>query len=349
MSMDFDSRRLPEGGALFAPGEPEAPTGLRDARGRRKRKLRLSLTDRCNLRCVYCMPEKPRWLPRGYLLERGELLRLAQMFVGELGITDIRLTGGEPLLRPDVVEIVAALDGLRALGLERIAMTSNGMALPRHARALREAGLDDLNISLDAFDPQVFRRLTGGEVAPVLRGIDVARVAGIPFKLNSVAIRGHNEDQVLPLVRWAKGEGIALRFIEFMPLDARGGWSADRVVSEAEILAALRPHFEIAPEPETDDPARYYRLDDAYRLGIISTVSRPFCRRCDRVRVSATGELYSCLFSNSGADLKTLLRSGTGAAQLQSRVRDHVWNKEAGYVANPGYAGRPITMHLMGG
>lgn len=349
MSMDFEARHVQEVVAL-ASNEPEAIISeLRDARGRRKRKLRLSLTDRCNLRCVYCMPKHPRWLPRGQLLDRDELLRLARMFVAELGITDIRLTGGEPLLRPDVVEIVAALDGLRVSGLERIAMTSNGVALPRHARALRDVGLDDLNISLDAFDPQVFRRLTGGEVAPVLRGIDAARVAGIPLKLNSVAIRGHNEDQVLPLVRWAKDEGIALRYIEFMPLDARGDWSADKVVSEAEILEALQPHFGIVPEPETDDPARYYRLDGEYRLGIISTVSRPFCRRCDRVRVSATGELYSCLFSDSGADLKTLLRSGTGATQLQARVRDHVWNKEAGYVARPGYAERPITMHLMGG
>lgn len=348
MNMDFDLRQEAE---EATPAFPVAGTAtpLRDAHGRRKRKLRLSLTDRCNLRCVYCMPEHPRWLPRGRLLDRNELLRLARMFVAELGITDIRLTGGEPLLRPDVVEIVSALDGLRRQGLERIAMTSNGVALPRHARALREAGLDDLNLSLDALDPQVFRRMTGGEVAPVLRGIDAARAAGFPLKLNSVAIRGHNDDQLLPLVRWAIGEGIALRFIEFMPLDARGDWSEDKVVDEAEILAALRTHYDVAAESETGDPARYYRLDGDYRLGIISTVSRPFCRRCDRVRVSATGELYSCLFSDSGVDLKTLLRSDAGDALLQDRIRGHVWHKEAGYAVRPGYAPRPITMHLIGG
>lgn len=334
---------------MSLPAMPLHEAPLRDARGRGKRKLRLSLTDRCNLRCVYCMPEHPCWLPRAELLSQPELLRLAGLFVTDLGIDEIRLTGGEPLLRSGVADIVSALDELRPRGLQRIAMTSNGMALPRQARALRDAGLDDLNISLDAFAPDVFRRLTGGEVAPVLRGIDAARAAGIPVKINSVVIRGHNDDQVLPLTRWAMAEAVPLRFIEFMPLDGRGYWNAERVVSEDELLAQLRPYHDIAAEPETDDPARYYRLDGHYRLGVISTISRPFCRRCDRLRLSATGGLYACLFSGEGADLRAALRAGSDDAQLRALIRSHVWHKEAGYAERSGYVERPVSMHLMGG
>jgi GTP 3',8-cyclase len=322
---------------------------LADARGRSKRKLRLSLTDRCNLRCVYCMPEHPQWLPRDALLTADELQRLAGVFVTQLGIDEVRLTGGEPLLRADVVDITARLDRLRGAGLGRIAMTSNGARLDRHARALHAAGLDDLNISLDAVTPQGFARLTGGELAPVLRGIDAARAAGLPVKINSVILRGHNEDEVLPLVRWAVAENLSLRFIEFMPLDGRGYWNVERVVREDEILAQLAPHYAVASEPATDDPAHYYRLDGRYALGMISTVSKPFCRRCDRVRVSATGRLYSCLFSADGPDLRTLLRDGSGDDVIETRVRDHVWHKEAGYAERPGYVERPITMHVMGG
>ncbi|WP_091530681.1 GTP 3',8-cyclase MoaA [Fontimonas thermophila] len=323
--------------------------GLRDAHGRTKRKLRLSLTDRCNLRCVYCMPEHPRWLPRDELLRREELLQLAQVFVAELGIREIRLTGGEPLLRADVVEIVALLGRLRALGLERIAMTSNGVPLARHAVALRAAGLDDLNVSLDAVTPEAFRRLTGGELAPVLRGIDAARAAGLPVKINSVILRGHNEDEVLPLVRWAMAEGITLRFIEFMPLDGRGYWNDARVVREDSILERLRAHYTVHAEPPTDDPAHYYLLDGRYRLGMISTISKPFCRRCDRVRLSATGMLYACLFAQTGADLRTPLRAGAGVDELRQLIRAHVWHKQAGYAERPGYVERPVTMHMLGG
>lgn len=322
---------------------------LADARGRSKRKLRLSLTDRCNLRCVYCMPEHPQWLPRDTLLAPDELRRLARLFVARLGITEIRLTGGEPLLRSEIVDITAQLDSLRIAGLDRIAMTSNGVRLDQHAAALRGAGLDDLNISLDAVTPQGFRKLTGGELAPVLRGIEAARAAGLPVKINSVILRGHNEDEVLPLVRWAYAEKLPLRFIEFMPLDGRGYWNAERVVREDEILAQLAPHYAIAAEPPTDDPAHYYRLDKRYALGMISTVSKPFCRRCDRVRISASGRLYSCLFSADGPDLRTLLREGADDPAVEARVRGHVWHKEAGYAERPGYVERPITMHVMGG
>ncbi len=328
-------------------------TALRDARGRTKRKLRLSLTDRCNLRCVYCMPEHPEWLAKDVLLQPDELLRLARLFVETLSVDEIRLTGGEPLLRPELLDIVARLDSLRDLGLSRIAMTTNASALAHHAAALKSAGLDDLNISLDAFTPETFRTLTGGEVAPVLRGIDAARTAGLPLKINSVILRDHNEHEVLPLVRWAEREQLSLRFIEFMPLDGRGYWNHDRVVREDDILARLEPHYAITAEPATDDPAQYYRLQGgtghAMRLGMISTISKPFCKRCDRVRLSATGSLYSCLFSANGPDLRGALRSGADDARLEQIVRGHVWHKEAGYAERPGYVERPITMHVMGG
>ncbi|MGB0219920.1 MAG: GTP 3',8-cyclase MoaA [Sinimarinibacterium flocculans] len=328
---------------------PALHTPLADARGRRKRKLRLSLTDRCNLRCVYCMPEHPQWLPRDTLLDGAELQRLARLFVARLGISEIRLTGGEPLLRAEITQITAALDALRAEGLERLALTSNGVRLDRLAAPLRAAGLDDLNVSLDAVTPQGFARLTGGDLAPVLRGIDAARAAGLPVKINSVILRGHNEDEVLPLVRWALAEHLPLRFIEFMPLDGRGYWNAERVVREDEILAQLAPHYTIEAEAPSDDPAHYFRIDGRYALGMISTVSKPFCRRCDRVRVSATGRLYSCLFSADGPDLRTMLREGADDDAIEARMRAHVWHKEAGYAERPGYVERPITMHVMGG
>ena len=323
---------------------------LRDARGRRKRKLRLSLTDRCNLQCLYCMPEHPKWLPREQILRRDELVRLVRLFVTGLGIREVRLTGGEPLLRRDVVEIVAALHELRAIGLERIAMTSNAVRLAPVAGALRAAGLDDVNISIDSITPARFHAMTRGQVAPVLEGIAAARAAGIGVKLNSVVIRGYNDDEVLPLVRWAAEQDVSLRFIEFMPLDGRGLWTRDKVVTEAEILEQVGGEFRVERLARgSAEPAEYFHLDGRYRLGIIPTISRPFCSTCDRVRVSATGELYSCLFSEAFRDLKTPLRAGADDAALAQAVREHVWHKEAGYAARPGYAERPITMHHLGG
>jgi cyclic pyranopterin phosphate synthase len=332
--------------ALDAPPREGA---LRDARGRGKRKLRVSLTDRCNLQCLYCMPEHPKWLPREQILRRDELVRLVRLFVTGLGIREVRLTGGEPLLRRDAVEIVEALSELRPLGLERIAMTSNAVRLAPVARALRKAGLDDLNISIDSITPDRFHAMTRGRIEPVLAGIEAAREAGIGLKLNSVVIRGYNEDEVLPLVRWAVRQDLSLRFIEFMPLDGRGLWTRDKVITEAEILEQVGREFRVERLPRTAEPAEYFRLDARYRLGIIPTISRPFCSTCDRVRLSATGELYSCLFSEACRDLKTPLRAGADDAQLAQAVREHVWHKEAGYASRPGYAERPITMHHLGG
>ncbi|WP_440996500.1 GTP 3',8-cyclase MoaA [Arhodomonas sp. SL1] len=336
---------------LITPEEfPPAAGPLVDRFARSKHKLRLSLTDRCNFRCHYCMPEEPEWLPKSELLTFEELERVARLFIHRLGIDSIRLTGGEPLVRRGVPDFVARLDALRGLGLRRISMTSNGVPLRRHAAALAAAGLDDINISIDSLDPERFRRMTGGgDLAAVLEGIRAARDAGLGLKLNAVVIRGDNEDDVVPLTEWAMGEGISLRFIEFMPLDARGGWQPQRVVPEREIIERLEQRHAVEPVPRTREPATYYRVDDAYHLGVISTVSNPFCSTCDRVRVTATGEIYPCLFSPVNTDLKTPLRDGADDDELEHVARGAVWRKGRGFVESAGYVQRAITMHGLGG
>lgn len=322
---------------------------LVDRHGRRKRKLRLSLTDRCNLRCAYCMPDHPSWLPRKELLTIEELLRLSALFVRELGITHIRLTGGEPTLRRGLVELVAGLQALRPLGLERVSMTTNATRLTGLAAPLHAAGLDDLNISMDARDPVLFEKLTRGPLAPVLEGIDAARAAGLPFKLNAVVIRDYNEGEIEPLAAWAFERDLELRFIEFMPLDGQHNWSRERVVTEDEILTVLGRRWRIEKRPRTASPATEYRLDGRHRLGIITTVSDPFCGSCDRVRLTALGEIFPCLFSRQGIGLREALRGGADDAELSARVRGAVWDKERGYAAPRGYVERPITMHRLGG
>lgn len=321
-----------------------------DRHGRRKRKLRVSLTDRCNFRCPYCMPEQPDYMPRSDRLTRAELQRLLGLFVRELGITELRLTGGEPLLRRDLEGIIADCQALRDYGLQRISLTSNGALLARRAEALKSAGLDDLNISLDALTPATFARLSGGRaVAPVLEGIRAARDAGLPTKLNAVVVRDVNVDEILPLARFAIAERVPLRYIEFMPLDGRGEWSRERVVPEAEILAELQREFAIVAEPRGNAPATSYRIGDGEQLGIIATVSNPFCASCDRLRITADGSLYPCLFSQRGTPLRDPLRAGAADAVLLDAIRGAVWNKEAGYIAQPGYVERPIAMHHLGG
>lgn len=327
---------------------------LVDRQARTKRKLRVSLTDRCNFRCLYCLPQQPHWVPRAELLSDAERFRLLRLFVVEGGIEELRLTGGEPLMRPDLEARVREFASLREGGLSRIALTTNGHWLAERAAGLKAAGVDDLNVSLDAVTPEGFLRLTGGkgEVGRVLDGARAARDAGLPVKLNAVVLRGLNEDELVPLARWACAENLPLRLIEFMPLDGGREWSRERVVDEAEMLARLRTAFDVEAESEPADgqvePARYYRLDGRYRLGVISTISRPFCSRCDRLRLTADGSLYACLFSERGRDLRSLMRSGADDAELLAAIRNQVWNKESGYAAS-GYVERPISMHALGG
>jgi cyclic pyranopterin phosphate synthase len=321
---------------------------LIDSHGRTKRKLRISLTDRCNFRCTYCMPEHPDWLPRASLLDGGEIVRLAGLFVDQ-GIDQIRLTGGEPLLRRDLVACVKAINGLRERGLRRLSMTTNASRIAPLAATLVDAGIDDFNVSLDAVDPAVFQKMTKREVAPVLDGIHALMDAGASVKLNAVVVRGDNEGEVVPLLEWAMARGLPLRFIEYMPLDAPGHWRRDAVVSEAEMLAAIGERHALETLPRGSDPASPYRVDGHYPLGIISTVSHPFCASCDRLRLTATGELFTCLFSPVGTPLGTRLREGVDDETLTATVRRAVWLKDAGYASRPGPVERTITMHAMGG
>jgi len=326
---------------------------LKDRHGRVKRKLRVSLTDRCNFRCPYCMPDSPEFMERADRLSRRELHQLLRLFVAELGVTHLRLTGGEPLLRRDLEAVVAECGELRALGLQRISLTTNAALLARRAAGLKAAGLDDLNISLDALTPDTFALLSGNrEVQPVLDGIAAAQAAGLPLKLNTVVVRGVNEDEILPLTRWAVAQNLPLRFIEFMPLDGRHEWSQQRVVTEAEILERLRREFAVHELPRGNDPAAYFELHGhgaQSRIGVIATVSNPFCASCDRLRLTADGKLYPCLFSPKGTALREPLRAGASDAELMALIRDTVWHKDAGYVAHPGYAERRIAMNALGG
>jgi cyclic pyranopterin phosphate synthase len=321
---------------------------LIDRHGRTKRKLRISLTDRCNFRCTYCMPENPDWLPRASLLTRAEIVRLAGLFVDQ-GIDQIRLTGGEPLLRRDLLECVRDISALRERGLQRLSMTTNASRIAPKAHALVAAGVDDFNVSLDAVDPATFRRLTLREIAPVLDGIDALVDAGARVKLNAVVIRGDNEKDIVPLLEWAMLRKLPLRYIEYMPLDAPGHWKRDAVVSEAEMLAAIRERHEVEDQPRGHDPATPYLVDGHYPLGIISTVSNPFCSTCDRLRITATGELFTCLFSPLGTPLGAGMREGIADDVLAEQVRRAVWLKDAGYASRPGPVDRPLTMHAMGG
>lgn len=326
---------------------------LRDRFGRTMRKLRISLTDRCNFRCVYCMPECPVWGPRKVILSLEELHHLAAVFVGRFGVEQIRLTGGEPLLRRGAPRFVSMLHNLRAAGLRRVSLSTNGALLARYARELADSGLDDANVSLDSLSPDRFHQITGGgNLREVLRGIESAREAGLPVKLNAVVMRGTNDTDIPALATWAYRANIPLRFIEFMPLDSRDLWSPDKVFTEREIVARLARDFEVKPLARTNEtePASYYLLNGHFRLGVISTISNPFCARCDRIRLTADGRLFACLFSPVGVDLKSALRPTINSDLLESRIEAAIRNKSPGFVECSASMDRGnIRMHVLGG
>lgn len=326
---------------------------LKDQHGRVKRKLRFSLTDRCQFRCQYCMPETPKWLPRDAILRQEEIVRIATLAVTQLGITHIRLTGGEPLLRKDVVEITAELAKLKSQGLQKLSMTSNAARLGEFAGALKAAGLDDINISLDAIDAELFKTLTKAPLQPVLEGIAAAKKAGLPVKVNAVLMKGQNQDQILPMLNWAAAENVELRFIEFMPLDSGHVWDESLVVTETEILNAVSERHNVQVLPKGHEPATRYQLENGPRrgqvFGVIPTISHSFCGSCDRIRITAKGTVFACLFSQTGTELLPLLREGADDETLTKAIRGDIRNKHRGYIDHPGYVERPITMHAMGG
>jgi cyclic pyranopterin phosphate synthase len=295
---------------------------LRDTLGRPLRNLRVSVTDRCNLRCQYCMPEEEyAWLRRGDLLTFEEIQRLVEIFT-ELGVDKVRLTGGEPLLRrdlPDLVRLLAAVPAVRDL-----AMTSNGVLLAGQAAALREAGLHRVTVSLDTVRSERFRALTRrDDHAAVLRGIEAVRVAGFPgLKLDTVVIRGVNEDELVDLVEFGRGVDAEVRFIEYMDVGGATHWSREQVVSRAEILERLASRYgpiESIRE-ETSAPAERFRLRDGTTFGIIASTTTPFCRTCDRSRLTADGTWYLCLYAQRGVDLRTPLRDGASREELRTLI-----------------------------
>jgi GTP 3',8-cyclase len=301
-----------------------------DTVGRPLRDLRISVTDRCNFRCVYCMPKEVygrdfRFLERAELLTFEEIARVARIFAG-LGVRKIRLTGGEPLLRREVERLVAML---AIPGLD-LTLTTNGSLLAQKAAALREAGLERVTVSLDSLDDEVFRSMNDVDfpVERVLGGIEAAAAAGLsPVKVNVVLKRGVNEDGLLDLVRYFRGSGHVLRFIEYMDVGHTNGWRLDEVVPADEILARIGAEFPLEPVPPEypgEVATRYRFRDGAGEIGVIASVTRPFCGDCTRARLSADGRLYTCLFAVSGHDLRAPLRSGASDEELMERI-EAVW------------------------
>jgi cyclic pyranopterin phosphate synthase len=343
-----------------APG-PGIPAAVPlDRLGRRIHDLRISVTDRCNFRCSYCMPAEVfgrdhPFFPRRQILTFEEIARLARLFVA-LGAEKLRITGGEPTVRrdlPDLVRMLASIDGVRDLTL-----TTNGSALRRLAGPLAEAGLRRITVSLDSLDDEVFRRMNGIDfpVSGVLDGIEAAREAGLaPIKVNMVVRRGVNEESVLPVARWARDAGVTLRFIEFMDVGHTNGWRMDDVVPGVEILArvAAALPLEALPAGYPGEVARRFRyLDGRGEVGVISSVSEPFCGACTRARLSADGGLFTCLFGARGADLKSPLRAGASDADLLELI-SAAWATRADRYSELRAAGSAdlprVEMFAMGG
>lgn len=334
---------------------------LVDRSGRVARDLRVSLTDRCNLRCSYCMPaEGLAWLPTDQTLTDDEVLRLLRVAVERLGITRIRFTGGEPLLRKGLERIVEGAAALRgASGRPELALTTNGLGLDRRAAALRAAGLDRVNVSLDSLDRERYARLARRDRLPdVLAGIAGAERAGLtPVKINSVVLRDCNEVDVVPLAEFCLARGYQLRFIEQMPLGPAGQWVRDELVTADEVLALLSERFELTPavEPRGAAPAALWRVapDDSQPggvLGVIASVTQPFCAACDRTRLTADGQLRSCLFSRTETDLRGVLRSGGSDSDLASVWAESQWKKPRAHgIDEVGFTPPARTMSAIGG
>ncbi|TDT95826.1 cyclic pyranopterin phosphate synthase [Streptomyces sp. 846.5] len=310
---------------------------LMDRLGRVHTDLRVSLTDRCNLRCSYCMPEEGlAWLPKPELLTDDELVRLVGLATARLGIRTVRLTGGEPLLRRGLPGLIARLTALP--GPPELSITTNGIGLARSAAALREAGLRRVNVSLDTLRPERFARITRRDRLPdVLLGLAAAQAAGLaPVKVNAVPVRGVNDDEIADLAAFAVEHGYRMRFIESMPLDAQGAWDRSRMVSADEILERLGERFDLEPLPrEGNAPAEEWRVvgTDA-AIGVIASVTRPFCGGCDRVRLTADGQLRNCLFAATESDLRALLRSGADDDAVEAAWRASVAGKGPGHAIN---------------
>jgi cyclic pyranopterin phosphate synthase len=346
-----------------------APSGLlADARGRSLRDLRISVTDRCNFRCSYCMPKEVfdkayAFLPHSALLSFEEITRTARLFVTH-GVHKLRLTGGEPLLRKNLETLVAMLAELRTpegRPLD-ITLTTNGSVLARKAQALKDSGLKRVTVSLDALDDAIFRRMNDVDfpVAEVLRGIEAARRVGLaPIKVNMVVKRGTNEQQILPMAEHFRHSGIVLRFIEYMDVGATNGWRMDEVLPSAQVVQQIGQTHALEPVEASESgetAARWRYTDGGGEIGVISSVTRAFCRDCNRARLSTEGRLYLCLFATAGHDLRALLRGGASDEQISAAIaaiwaqRDDRYSELRGAMSPEAASGaKRVEMHYIGG
>jgi cyclic pyranopterin phosphate synthase len=328
---------------------------LTDSYGRVATDLRVSLTDRCNLRCAYCMPpEGLDWLPAPEVLTGDEIVRLIRIGVETLGIREVRFTGGEPLLRRDLVSIIAATAALAPR--PDISLTTNGIGLDRRAAALRDAGLDRINVSLDTLRPEVFRKLSRRDrLADVLSGLAAAAAAGLtPVKVNTVLMRDLNDDEAPALLRYCLEHEYELRFIEQMPLDAQHGWKRTEMITAGEMFDSLSREFTLTDDSERERgaaPAETFLVNGGpARVGVIASVTRPFCGACDRVRLTADGQIRNCLFARSESDLRTLLRSEASDDDIAARWRAAVAAKLPGHGINdPSFLQPDRPMSAIGG
>jgi cyclic pyranopterin phosphate synthase len=326
---------------------------LQDGHGRRIEDVRVSVTDRCNFRCQYCMPaDGLPWLERDSVLSFEEIERVVGLLAA-MGVRDVRLTGGEPLVRREFPRLAAMLR--RVAGVRELSLTTNGYLLERDAAALVAAGIDRFNVSVDSLQRDRFFAMTRRDALPrVLAGLRAlaAFPEAQPIKVNAVAMRGFTESEVLPFARFAREHPYEVRFIEFMPLDADRKWTEDQVLTGEEIRAAIGAVFPLEPEErEPGATARTYRfLDGRGRIGFINPVSEPFCDDCNRIRLTAEGRLRTCLFSHGETDLREPLRAGASDAELESIVREAVWRKELKHrVGEPGFVAPARSMSAIGG
>lgn len=333
--------------------EMPAQGPMSDQYGRVHRDLRLSITDRCNLRCVYCMPEEMGFLPHRELLTFDEIVRIARI-AHDMGIKSLRLTGGEPLVRKGVADLVAQL---AEIGFEDLSLTTNGTELTRLAPALADAGLDRVNVSCDSLQPERYAAIRRrGKLAPVLAAMDEAERVGLtPVKVNVVLIAGVNDDEVLDFARFARQTGRIVRFIEFMPLDGDGVWSRDKVVPAADVVNRIAAEWPLEALPtenaEVAAPAERFRfIDGGGQIGVIASVSRPFCGTCDRVRLTADGAIRNCLFATTESSVRDLMRGGGTDEEVAFLLRKVIWAKLPGHGINDPLFIRPArSMSMIGG
>ncbi|MBT2694315.1 GTP 3',8-cyclase MoaA [Bacillus sp. ISL-55] len=305
---------------------------IKDQLNRPLRDLRISVIDRCNFRCQYCMPAEIfgpdfAFLPKSELLSYEEIDRVAKLFI-ELGVEKIRLTGGEPLMRKDLPILVKMLNEIE--GLKDIALTTNGVMLPKYADELYAAGLKRVNISLDSLKDELFGQINGRNVGvgPVLKGIEAAKKAGLGVKINTVIKKGLNDSEILPMAEFCKKEGLELRYIEYMDVGSTNGWKMDDVITKKQIHDLISEHYELEPvDPEYfGEVAKKYRYKGTdINVGFISSVSESFCSSCTRSRLSANGQIFTCLFNGNGHDIRDFMRAGASDDELRSRITD-VWN-----------------------